>query len=564
MGVSGLWLLLGSSSKTVSLAALSLREFSSQNRGYRLGIDAYPILPLFIFDGPKRPDWKRGKKINKTANELTTGMKTIIEAFGFEWRTAPGEAEAELAYLNATGFIDGVLTDDVDAFVFGAHTVVRKPLSRNSSNKKWTNVRVCADTDLELSRADLILIVLCSGGDYCEAGLPSCGIETAHALARAGLAASLYKAAINLSRSELPTFLATWRTELKEELRTDSHGYIGRKMVALAKSVPASFPNVDILLAYTHPVTSRSKGNPDYYADIAWTSREPQIPGMAGFCKGYFEWGFKELIVKRFRTLIWPGIALRVLRRYILDDGTEKVFTLFSGDHPVPGDGPEWMKKIHSKREHHSTDKTPDPRETSRGGSEGRPTPEDDPAAVEVLAKAMKDSQFPDEEESEASDDERADKGKKKGPVDPLKPLRLWLPVVLVQEAQPKLVEAFEEVLRKKQEKNAPQGGKRKGGGAQRGRKTQEKVQETEKGSDKAQKFAMENLNGLSYPNRLNTTILFPFQQHACKPRIQRISLLVRQSWILGEVQNAGTVSENELALERSCYKFSITVQSPD
>ncbi|PBK73189.1 PIN domain-like protein, partial [Armillaria solidipes] len=495
MGVSGLWPLLDSSSKTVSLAALSLREFSSQNRGYRLGIDAsiwlfhadygkggtnpqlrtlffrcatllrYPILPLFIFDGPKRPDWKRGKKINKTANKLTTGMKTIIEAFGFEWRTAPVEAEAELAYLNATGFIDGVLTDDVDAFVFGAHTVVRKPLSRNSSNKKWTNVRVCADTDLELSRADLILIALCSGGDYCEAGLPSCGIETAHALARAGLAASLYKTAINLSRSELPTFLATWRTELKEELRTDSHGYIGRKMVALAKSVPASFPNVDILLAYTHPVTSRSEGNPDYYADIAWTSKEPQIPGLAGFCEGHFEWGFKELIIKRFRTLIRPGTAFRVLRRYTLDDGTEKAFTLFSGDHPVPGDGPEWMKKIHSKREHHSTDKTPEYRveidpsvlvKLAEAGLKG--DPEDDPAAVEVLAKAMKDSQFPDEEESEASDDERADKGKKKGPVDPLKPLRLWLSVVLVQEAQPKLVEAFEEVLRKKQEKKAPQG----------------------------------------------------------------------------------------------------------
>jgi Holliday junction resolvase YEN1 len=85
-------------------------------RGYRIGIDASiwffhaeygregenpvlrtlffrcatlmhsPFLPLFIFDGPLRPDFKRGKKINKTSSKLIPGMKAIVEAFGFEWR----------------------------------------------------------------------------------------------------------------------------------------------------------------------------------------------------------------------------------------------------------------------------------------------------------------------------------------------------------------------------------------------------------------------------------------------------------------------------------------------
>lgn len=39
---------------------------------------------------------------------------------------APGEAEAELAHLNSTGIIDAILSDDVDNFLFGAKTVVRK------------------------------------------------------------------------------------------------------------------------------------------------------------------------------------------------------------------------------------------------------------------------------------------------------------------------------------------------------------------------------------------------------------------------------------------------------
>jgi Holliday junction resolvase YEN1 len=73
-------------------------------------------------------------------------MKGMIEAFGFEWRMvsslwvihcpcthgpfrlpkAPGEAEAELAYLNGIGVIDAILSDDVDNFLFGAKIVVRK------------------------------------------------------------------------------------------------------------------------------------------------------------------------------------------------------------------------------------------------------------------------------------------------------------------------------------------------------------------------------------------------------------------------------------------------------
>lgn len=39
---------------------------------------------------------------------------------------APGEAEAELAFLSKTGVIDAVLSDDVDTFVFGGTMVVRK------------------------------------------------------------------------------------------------------------------------------------------------------------------------------------------------------------------------------------------------------------------------------------------------------------------------------------------------------------------------------------------------------------------------------------------------------
>lgn len=39
---------------------------------------------------------------------------------------APGEAEAELAALNAIGEIDAVFSNDIRAFLFGAVTVIQR------------------------------------------------------------------------------------------------------------------------------------------------------------------------------------------------------------------------------------------------------------------------------------------------------------------------------------------------------------------------------------------------------------------------------------------------------
>ena len=105
-----------------SLTHLSVKDGFEANpdgkRGFRVGIDAsiwfyhatygregenpelrtlffrctrlmtMPFLPLFVFDGPKRPDVKRGKRISGKNHWMVQGMQEIISAFGFEWRMA--------------------------------------------------------------------------------------------------------------------------------------------------------------------------------------------------------------------------------------------------------------------------------------------------------------------------------------------------------------------------------------------------------------------------------------------------------------------------------------------
>jgi len=61
-----------------------------------------PFLPLFVFDGPKRPTWKRGIQISKKPHWMIHGVKIMINAFGFEWRQVcfpNGGAETTLPIL---------------------------------------------------------------------------------------------------------------------------------------------------------------------------------------------------------------------------------------------------------------------------------------------------------------------------------------------------------------------------------------------------------------------------------------------------------------------------------
>ncbi|THV08255.1 hypothetical protein K435DRAFT_707930 [Dendrothele bispora CBS 962.96] len=529
MGVPGLWSLLQFAQSTTTLTALSLTKFNTQRRGYRVGIDAsiwffhaeygkegenpelrtlffrcaqlinHGFLPLFVFDGPKRPEFKRGKRINKSAHKLVTGMQAIIEAFGFEYRTAPGEAEAELAWLNRIGIIDGILSDDVDTFLFGARTVIRNHSSTHPSSGGSNSLEKCMVVVYNLPHPDhagfdpedLIFIALCSGGDYDGTGIPSCGIKFAHGLALAGFGKSLHKHALRYARSDEPEsrkrrefeeFLSDWRGNLAHELKTNASGFLPSKKPSLASKIPSTFPNIEVLMSYICPETSESRGRIERYNDLnedkGWLKKDPSLPMLAEKCEFYFEWGFEESIIKRFRTVIFHGLVLRILRRVVLlrdssdlEDELDGIADALIQRHfsssnyqlasRVDDTHLSLVKKICSTRQHVSTSQTLEYRLEIHPGF-----------LVRLISSGIKGIRRPDDanewDSDESSDD--ADSGNEKGKSkngkktynNPSEPLRVWVPAVLLKEALPKLTEDFEEALRRKQEKKAGKGRKTK------------------------------------------------------------------------------------------------------
>ncbi|PPQ78302.1 hypothetical protein CVT24_006500 [Panaeolus cyanescens] len=103
---------------------------------------------VFIFDGPSRPNVKRGKQV-RPYTWWSHIVEELIQAFGFCAHHAPGEAEAELAYLNNQQIIDAVITSDNDAFVFGAQQSICHELVTNEHQhlpSRQPNIAMSIDT----------------------------------------------------------------------------------------------------------------------------------------------------------------------------------------------------------------------------------------------------------------------------------------------------------------------------------------------------------------------------------------------------------------------------------
>ncbi|KAJ7812414.1 PIN domain-like protein [Mycena leptocephala] len=270
------------------------------------------VTAVFPFDGPNRPSIKRDKQVGSKPHWLVQEFTELIELFGFHHYTAPGEADAELAYLDRLGHIDAILTDDGDVALFGARRIIRK-LNKNDRDEitVYTSAALQSTAGVGLTQGGILLIAIMSGGDYDTVGLAECGINIAHALARCGFGDSLLEASQKMDEKDLRQFLVGWREQIRTELATNSRGYLGRRYPALANKITDAFPNIQALYLYARPVTSWSE-NFVPPAIEGWKVRLPDLPALAKYCNQKFGWTALDMAGK-FKKYIFPGLFIRRL-----------------------------------------------------------------------------------------------------------------------------------------------------------------------------------------------------------------------------------------------------------
>ncbi|KAJ7046885.1 hypothetical protein C8F04DRAFT_1387408 [Mycena alexandri] len=241
-------------------------------------------------------------------------------------QAAPGEAEAELAQLNADGRIDGIITEDSDAFVFGARLVIRTLGPSVEHNSIVYSADCIENTDgVCLDRAGLLLCVLLLGGDY-DAGVPGVGPTTAHVLALLGFGRDLVNILDSFTGAQLDRQLIGWRNTVREELCTNSRGRLGQRQPKLAEKILDTFPSLEVANLYMNPLTSAS---PQYIGPMpsfnSWTPREPNIFDLSGLCSSLFGWNGEHLL-KKFNSNLWPGVVFRMFSsRFVLHNARMKL-----------------------------------------------------------------------------------------------------------------------------------------------------------------------------------------------------------------------------------------------
>uniref|UniRef100_A0A8C2ZZ35 Uncharacterized protein n=1 Tax=Cyclopterus lumpus TaxID=8103 RepID=A0A8C2ZZ35_CYCLU len=99
-------------------------------------------------------------------NAVLRECADMLDYLGVPWVTAAGEAEAMCAYLDSQGLVDGCITNDGDAFLYGAQTVYRN-FNMNSKDPQVDCYRTSrVQTELHLSRENLVGLAILLGCDY--------------------------------------------------------------------------------------------------------------------------------------------------------------------------------------------------------------------------------------------------------------------------------------------------------------------------------------------------------------------------------------------------------------
>ncbi|KAJ6454078.1 PIN domain-like protein [Mycena vitilis] len=267
-----------------------------------------PITLVFVPDGDGRPSVKRGTKVVNHPSILTEYLKPMITAFGFYFYDARTKAEAELAQLNALGKIDAVITEDSDAFLFGARCVIRTSGPSVQHDSLIYTIESIENTEsVSLDKNGLILCALLLGGDYAP------GISGVGPIAALGFGRDLAHILQSFQSAELTRQLATWRNALREELRTNSSRRLDKRQPTLASNIPDTFPDLQTAYLYLDPFTSSSATFTGSLPDNSfWRPREPDVFGIAQLCSTYFGWT-GEVLLKKLTSNLWPGATFKLL-----------------------------------------------------------------------------------------------------------------------------------------------------------------------------------------------------------------------------------------------------------
>ncbi|KAJ2880742.1 DNA repair protein rad2 [Coemansia aciculifera] len=219
-------------------------------------------------------------------SSMVEDVRMLLTLFGIPYITAPMEAEAQCATLVATQLVDGMVTDDSDAFLFASAgevtQVYRNFFQKDKFVEMYSSGAIFQDSNL--AQRDFVFLAYLLGSDY-TVGIKGVGpVLAMEALAEFGPATLESDGTGGNDEAKVIFALASFKDwcdavaqvlpgiEIPKELVSTSRR---RRLAQVVRKteLPASFPDARVARAYFHPHVDESEAR--------------------------FEWGFPNLDLLR-------------------------------------------------------------------------------------------------------------------------------------------------------------------------------------------------------------------------------------------------------------------------
>lgn len=261
-------------------------------------------------------------------DDMYREVQELLTLFGIPYIIAPQEAEAQCAYLNEHGFVDAVITDDSDVFLFGAKYVYRNFFAEKKYCEVYSTDRI--KRELGVDRDRFIQLALLLGSDYTE-GINGIGIVNALEIVCAFKgdvlsASKAFREWIDLEELTIVPehLLPTGSQESPSKKKPEEDPLAAAfkaKHRSLKKSweVPANYPSQEVIKAYQTPSVDKSEEK------FEWG--KPDLDMLRLFCIKTFHWSRDSS----------DKILVPMMKSWAKRDAQRRIDSFFEATHAVGG-----------------------------------------------------------------------------------------------------------------------------------------------------------------------------------------------------------------------------------
>lgn len=219
-------------------------------------------------------------------DEMKAQVMQLLHLFGVPFVQAPAEAESQCACLEQLGLVDGIVTEDSDAFVFGGQYIYKNIFD----DKKYVELYKAEDAarEMNLTRDGMVGLALLLGGDYTQ-GVHGVGIVNGMEIVQAFDVSDNVTASLQKFRTWLDGFDLQDAMGIKGKdvpLTKEQEFHKKHKSARNRWEAPKHFPDPRVLQAYLNPVVDKSE------APFTWGI--PNEDGLMDFCARNIGWTASE------------------------------------------------------------------------------------------------------------------------------------------------------------------------------------------------------------------------------------------------------------------------------